>query len=196
MKLRNKVLAGFTATVLALTLMVGSAFASTKELPFDYPNDANAATNNDVWIKLVGGGAGEQVGTAEIAEITKSVDVYVTGNCSFDPELIFNFDGGWIPTALANTTVDGETVLNLAFPAKGVSYAELIINLKNKTEGPLQISKVVWKDADGNATLEWPNAAAAEAEIDKAGVVSSVLFLGLGAVAFGSGAVVLKKKER
>lgn len=34
MKLRNKVLAGLTATVLALSMMMGTAMASTDALPY------------------------------------------------------------------------------------------------------------------------------------------------------------------
>jgi LPXTG-motif cell wall-anchored protein len=214
MKLRNKVVAGFAATVLALSMMVGTALASTKDLPFEYPNEANAATNNDVWVKLVGGGAGEQVSTQEVADVTKSVDVTITGKCSFDAELIFNFDGGWVPTAMKGQTVDGELVLNMPFVGKGATYAEVIVNLQNKTEGPLAVTKLEWKDEAGNVVFTWPvadeaaaadvatddaaatDAAATDAAAPKTGVESFGLIFGLGAAVLGSGAVVLKRREK
>lgn len=202
MKLRNKVFAGFAATVLALSMMVGSAMASTKDLPFNYPTEANAPTNNDVWVKLTGGSAGEAVGTQDIADQTKSVDVVITGNCSFDAELIFNFDGGWVPTAMGGQTVDGELVLNMPFVGKGASYAEVIVNLQNKTEGELAVTRLDWKDDAGNVVFSWgaeagaAEAPAADASVPKTGVTSVALLLGLGAAVCGSGAVVLKKKER
>ena len=37
MKLRNKLLAGFVATVLVLSMTLSTALASTDQLPFDYP---------------------------------------------------------------------------------------------------------------------------------------------------------------
>lgn len=209
MKLRNRILAGFAATVLALSMMVGSAMAGTKELPFEYPNEANAATNNDVWVKVTGGSAGEAISTEEIAHAIRSVDITITGKATFDAELIFNFDGGWVPTKMAGQTVDGELVLNLPMNGKGSSYCEVIVNLQNKTEGALAVSKMEFKDENGNVILTHGGEAAPAAEAaapaadktaapaaaPKTGVVSSALLLGFGAVAFGSGAVALKKKE-
>ncbi|MBP1754122.1 MAG: hypothetical protein H6Q59_520 [Firmicutes bacterium] len=201
MKLRNKVFAGLAATVLALTMMVGTAMASTDQLPFAYPNDAGVATNNDVWVKLIGGGT--VISTTEVAEATRSVDITIEGKCSFEPELIFNFDGGWVPTALGKTDVDGTTVLNMPMNGKGTTWCEVVVNLMNKTEGPLAVTKMEFKDEAGAVLLTWPAdaAAATTAAADttaapKTGVVSLALIFGLGAAAMGTGSVVLKKKER
>ncbi|MBH1941263.1 hypothetical protein I5677_10195 [Mobilitalea sibirica] len=199
MKLRNKLMAGFAATVLALSMMVGSAMASTDVLPFEYPNEANAATNNDVWVVLFGGTAATPLTDDEaVRDAVKTVDIVITGNASFDAELIANFAGGWVPTTMAGQTVDGELVLSLPYVVKGSGYAEVIVNLKNKTEGPLAVARMDFKDADGKVLVTHGGAAeaAAEESVPKTGVVSTALLLGLGAVAFGTGAVALKKKER
>ncbi len=213
MKLRNKVFAGFAATVLTLSMMVGTALASTRELPFEYPNEANAPTDNDVWVKLIASPE-ESVGTREIADITKSVDIVIAGKCSFDAELIFNSDlYSWLPTAQNGQTVDGELTLNMPFDSNGCAWAEVVVSLKNKTEGPLAVTRMDWKDEAGNITFTWPvgaaEAAPAEAADDavatdaapteaapKTGVESFGLLFGLGAAVLGSGAVVLKRKEK
>lgn len=203
MSFRNKVFAGFAVTVLALTMMLGTAMASTKELPFEYPNEAGYQTNNDVWVKLIGGGAGEAVSTQEIADLTASVDIVITGKCSFDAELIHNYDGNWKITKKPSQTVDGELILNLPFHGKDTSYSEVVVNLQNKTEGPLAVTRLDWKDEAGKVVFTWPVAAEAPAEsaapaadVPKTGVLSAALFLAFGTAAFGTGAVVLKKKER
>ncbi len=205
MKLRNKVIAGFAATVLTLSMMVGSAMASTDVLPFEYPNEAAVATNNDVWVKLIGGGT--VISTAEVAEVVKSVDITITGKATFDAELIFNFDGGWVPTAMAGQSVDGELVLNMPMSGKGATYCEVIVNLQNKSEGALAVTRMDFKDEAGNIILTHGAAAEAAATTDaaatddaattpKTGVVSAALLLGFGATAFGTGSVVLKKKAK
>lgn len=193
MKLRNKVLAGFAATVMALTLMTGAVFASTDVLPFTYGEEAGVATNNDVWVVLFGGTAATPLtDDTAVRDSVASVDVVITGKCSFDAELIANCQSpNWLATNLAGQSVDGETVLNMALSGKDQGWVEVIINLKNKTEGPLEITRLDFKDADGNVVLS--HGAASDAP--KTGVVSTALFLGLGAAVFGTGAVVLKKKE-
>lgn len=201
MKFRNKIFAGFAATVLALSMMVGSAMASTDQLPFDYPNEANAATNNDVWVVLYGGTAATPL-TDDVAirDACKSVDVIVTGKASFDAEIIANFAGGWLPTAINGQTVDGELALNIPYIVKDSGYAEVVVNLKNKTEGALSISRIDFKDANGEVLLSHGGAAAEEATATEAapktGVESLGLVFGLGAAVLGSGAVVLKRKEK
>ncbi|MDF2484153.1 MAG: hypothetical protein K0R46_321 [Herbinix sp.] len=199
MKLRNKVFAGLAATVLALTMLVGTAMASTDQLPFAYPNEANAATDNDVWVKLIGGGT--VISTTEVADATRTVDITVEGKCSFEPELIFNFDGGWVPTAPGVTDVDGSTVLTMPMNGKGTTWCEVVVNLKNKTEGALAVTKMEFKDEAGAVLLTWPADAGAAATDDaaatpKTGVVSLAFVFGLGAAVMGTGSVVLKKKER
>ena len=193
MKLRNKVFAGLAATVLALTIMVGSAMASTDQLPFAYPNEANATTDNDVWVKLIGGGT--VISTAEVAHATRSVDITVEGKCSFEPELIYNFDGGWVPTNPGVTTVDGSTVLTMPMNGTGTGWCEVVVNLKNKTEGALSVTKMEFKDEAGKVLVTWPEGAAADAT-PKTGVASLALVFGLGAAVMGTGSIVLKKKAR
>ena len=196
MKLRNKVFAGFAATVLALSMMLGSAFASTDKLPFEYPNEANAPTNNDVWVVLYGGTAATPLtADADLRDATTSVDIVITGNCSFDPELICNSDvTSWLPTRPGTQTVDGELVLNMPFKMKGAGYAEVVINLQNKTEGPLAISRLDFKDANGEVLLS--HGADAASSAPKTGVESLAFVFGLGAAVLGSGAIVLKRKEK
>jgi hypothetical protein len=199
MKLRNKVFAALAVTVLTLTMMVGSAMASTDQLPFAYPNEANAATNNDVWVKLIGGGT--VISTTEVADATRSVDITVEGKCTFDPELIFNFDGGWVPSKPGVTTVDGSTVLTMDMNGKDTTWCEVVVNLMNKTEGPLSVTKMEFKDEAGAVLLTWPAEAASAAADDtaatpKTGVVSLALVFGLGTAAMGTASVILKKKER
>lgn len=98
MKLRNKVLAVFFAVVLAMTMMAGTALAA-ENLPAVYEEAAGGmpvdgqTQQNDVWIKVIGGGT--VYGDQEIAHATRSVDITITGNCSFDLEFIYNYDGGW-----------------------------------------------------------------------------------------------------
>ncbi len=203
MKLRNKVLAGFAATVLALSMMVGSAFAQTDKLPFAYPNEANAPTSNDVWVVLFGGTAATPLTDDEaLRDAVKSVDVVITGKSSFNAEIIANFAGGWVPTNYADQTVDGELTINMPFIVKGSGYAEVVINLKDKTEGALEVTRLDFKDADGKVLLSH-GAAAEEAApaattdaAPKTGVESFGLLFGLGAAVLGSGAVVLKRKEK
>lgn len=198
MKLRNKVLAGFFATILLLSLAVGSAFAGTRDLPFNYPNDANAATNNDVWIVFYGGTATTPINNDEaVRDSIKSVDVVISGKATFNAEVIYNYTGGWVPTSFPSQEVDGEMSINVPCDGNGAGYAEIVVNLKDKSEGPLAVKRLDFKDADGVVVLSWGEAseeAAAEAA-PKTGVVSTALFLGLGAAVLGTGSVVLKKKE-
>ena len=197
MKFRNKILAGFAATVLALSMMVGSAMAQTDKLPFDYPNEANAPTNNDIWVVLYGGAAATPLtDDAAIRDNCKSVDVVITGKCSFDAEIIANFAGGWLPTALNGQTVDGELTLSIPYIVKDSGYAEVIVNLKNKTEGPLAVARMDFKDPSGAVLLSHGGAAATDSAAPKTGVESLGLVFGLGAAVLGSGAVVLKRKEK
>lgn len=209
MKLRNKVIAGLAATVLALSMMIGTAMAGTDVLPFAYPNDANAATNNDVWVVLFGGTAATPM-TDDVAirDSIKSVDVAINGNATFDAEIIANMTAGWLPTTFAAQTVatGTELVINMPFDAKDAGYAECVVSLKNKTEGALEVSRIDFKDADGNVVLTKgvaaaaapvaDDAAATDTAVPQTGVLSFALLFGLGAVTLGTGSVVLKKKER
>ncbi|HKL98791.1 MAG TPA: LPXTG cell wall anchor domain-containing protein, partial [Mobilitalea sp.] len=94
----------------------------------------------------------------------------------------------------------GELTINVATPGKDAGYAEVIVSLKDKSEGALQVTRLDFKDADGTIVLSHGAAseAAAPAATDapKTGVESFGLIFGLGAAVLGSGAVVLKKKEK
>lgn len=195
MKLRNKVLAGFFATILLLSMTVGTALASTDQLPFDYPEEADVATDNDVWVKITGGGS--TVGNEEIAHATRSVDITITGEATFELEFIYNSDAGWTPQSLPGEEVSGEKVYNFAMNGAGTSYCEAVLNLKNKSEGPLQVTRMDFLDEAGEVLLSHGAGAPAGGgdAAPKTGVVSTALFLGLGAAVLGTGAVVLKKKE-
>jgi LPXTG-motif cell wall-anchored protein len=197
MKLRNKFFAGLVATILVLSLTVGTALASTDQLPFDYPEEAGVATDNDVWVKIIGGGT--VIGDTDIAHATRSVDITITGNATFDFEFVYNSDAGWAPLQLPGETVEGEKVFNFAMNGAGTGWCEVVVNLQNKTEGALQVTRMDFLDEAGEVLLSHgPAAAGGDAGGDaapKTGVVSTALFLGLGAAIFGTGAVVLKKKE-
>jgi len=198
MKLRSKVLAGFIVAVLALTMVAGTAFAADK-LPAKFEEAAGGGPvdgqtqNNDVWIKVIGGGS--VYGNQEIAHATRSVDITITGKCSFTLEFIYNYDGGWGPAITSQETIDGEKVYNFAMNGAGTTWCEAVVNLRDKTEGPLEITRMEFKDEAGNVLLTvGPEPAGGDAA-PKTGVVSTALFFGLGAAVLGTGAVVLKKKE-
>ncbi len=211
MKLRNKVLAGLTATVLALSMMMGTAMASTDALPYAYSEDAGSAANNDVWVVLYGGSAATPLtDDAALRDSVTAVDVVFTGNCDFDAQIINNSEAGWGPQDFVGQTVDGETAIEMALPSKDMGYVEVVVNVINKTEGALAVARLDFKDADGNVVLSHGAASeAAPAEVvedaapaaeatavPKTGVASLGLIFGLGAAVLGSGAVVLKKKEK
>ena len=197
MKLRNKVLAGFMATILVLSMRVGTALASTDVLPFDYPEDAGVATENDVWVKIIGGGS--VIGDEDLAHATRSVDITITGNATFDLEFIYNSDAGWSPVMMPGESVEGSKVYNFAMNGAGTGWCEAVVNLQNKSEGALQVTSMEFKNEAGEVILTRGDVPAASgsdsSSTPKTGVVSTALFLGLGTLMAGAGAVVLKKKE-
>jgi LPXTG-motif cell wall-anchored protein len=196
MKLRTKVFAGFIVIVLLLSLTVGTALAAT-ELPVAYDEAAGGAAllpqtdNNDVWIKITGSGV--TYGNQEIAEKTRSVDITITGNATFDVQFIYNSNAGWLSQDYPGQSVEGEKVFNYAMNGSGTQWCEAVINLRNKSEGPLEVTRMEFKDEAGEVILTVGEPASDAAP--KTGVVSTALFLGLGAAVLGTGAVVLKKKE-
>ena len=222
MKLRKKALACFTATVLALSMMVGTALA-TEKIPAVYEDAAGGTVvdgetdGNHVWMSLFGGTAATPI-TDDVAvrDSVRTVDVVITGNATFDAEFVLNYQTpGWTPVDLGQQTVDGELVLSTEYDGTDQDWAEFIVNLRNKSEGPLEVTRIDFKDGSGNvvASLGDASAPAADAPADdapaddapaadvpaddspKTGVASSALIFGLSAIALGSGAVVLKKKE-
>lgn len=198
MKLRNKLLAGFFAVVLVLSMMAGTALAAT-ELPAKFDEAAGGGpvdgqtSQNDVWIKIIGSGA--VYGNQEIAHATRSVDITITGKCSFDLEFIYNYDGGWGPPITSSETLDGEKVYNFPMNGAGTNWCEAVVNLRNKTEGPLEVTRMDFKDEAGNVLLTVGPEAGSSDATPKTGVVSTAVFFGLGAAVLGTGAVILKKKE-
>lgn len=193
MKLRNKVLASFIAAFFIFSMMAGSALASTHILPYDYPEDANVATNNDVWVVLYGGTAAPPLtNDTSVRDAIRSVDVVISGKATFDAEIITN-GPSWVPYTFAGQEVDGVMSINVKYDMTDLGYAEVVVNLKNKSEGPLQITRMDFKDADGNVVFT--HGLADESSTPKTGVVSTALFFGLGAAVLGTGAVILKKKE-
>ena len=199
-------------------MMVGTAFA-TENIPAVYEEAAGGTVvdgetdGNHVWMSLYGGEAATPL-TDDVAvrDSVRTVDVVITGNATFDAEFVLNYQSpGWTPVALGQQTVDGELVLSKEYDGTGQDWAEFIVNLRNKTEGPLEITRIDFKDGSGtvvasigaatdapaDAPADAPTDAPADAPADapKTGVASSALVFGLSAIALGSGAVVLKKKE-
>ena len=50
-------------------------------------------------------------------------------------------------------SVDGEKVYNFEMNGDGTSWCEAVVNLQNKSEGPLQVTKMEFKDEAGNVLL-------------------------------------------
>jgi LPXTG-motif cell wall-anchored protein len=209
MKFRNKILAGFFATVLILSMTVGTALAADN-LPAAYDEAAGGlpvagqTDGNDVWIKITGSGTAH--GNAEIANVTRSAAITISGNATFDLEFIYNSDGGWAPAPqLTGESVDGSKVYNFDMDGTGTNWCEAVLNLRNKSEGPLEVTRIDFLDEAGAVVLSVGSETASATETStevttteatpKTGVVSTALFLGLGATVFGTGALVLKKKE-
>lgn len=206
MKLISKFLAGFFATVLILSMTVGTALAADN-LPAAYDEAAGGlpvtgqTEGHDVWIKIIG--SGTAYGDADIANATRSADITITGNATFDMEFVYNSDGGWAPVALAGESVDGEKVYTFDMNGAGTNWCEAIVNLRNKSEGALEVTRIDFKGETGDVVLSVGAASAVATDsaeptaeaAPKTGVVSTALFLGLGATVFGTAAVVLKKKE-
>ena len=89
----------------------------------------------------------------DIAHATRSVDITITGKASFDLEFIYNSDAGWLPVMQKGESVDGEKVYNFEMNGDGTSWCEAVVNLQNKSEGPLQVTKMEFKDEAGNVLL-------------------------------------------
>ena len=219
MKLRNKFFAGFFATFLLLSMTVGTALAADN-LPAAYDEAAGGlpvagqTEGHDVWIKITGSGTAH--GNAEIADATRSAAITISGNASFDMEFIYNSDGGWgANPELKGESVDGSKVYNFDMDGTGTNWCEAIVNLRNKSEGTLEVTRIDFLDEAGAVilsvgseiasieadTTEADTTEADTTEVDtteaapKTGVVSTALLLGLGAAVFGTSALVLKKKE-
>jgi hypothetical protein len=212
MKLRNKVFTLFAVFVLALSMMVGTAMAATT-LPAIYDEAAGGmvldgqTSGNDVWIKIIG--SGELYGDSKIANATRSVDITVSGKCTFDAELIYNSDGGWaVQPVQTGLSVDGDLVLTMPMDGTGTSWCEAVVNLKNKTEGPLSVSKMEFKDEAGTVLLTVggadgvaPNVitdtatdeSSTAAATPKTGVVSLAFVYGIFTATCGIGAKALKR---
>lgn len=210
MKLRNKFLAGFFAMVLVLSMSVGTAFAADN-LPAAYDEAAGGlpvagqTDGHDVWIKITGGGTTH--GDAEIANATRSVVITISGKASYDMEFVYNSSNGWAPSPeLKGESVDGSKTYNFDMDGTGTDWCEAVVNLRNKSEGALEVTRMDFLDEAGAVLLAVGPEAAPEAatedtpdaapdEAPKTGIVSTALFLGFGAAVLGTGAVVLKKKE-
>lgn len=155
MKLRNKFFTGFVVAVLTIVMMVGSVFASTKKLPFNYPTTANAKTNNDVWVKVIGGGAGEAISNEKIAHQIKSVDVTFTGKCTFGAEIVYNSNFGWKSMVKKGVKVNGKVKINRLMDGADTTWCECVVNCQGKTKGKLAVTKMEFKDAKGKVILTW-----------------------------------------
>jgi len=106
---------------------------------------------------------------------------------------------------LTGESVDGSKVYNFDMDGTGTNWCEAVLNLRNKSEGPLEVTRIDFLDEAGAVVLSVGSETASATETStevttteatpKTGVVSTALFLGLGATVFGTGALVLKKKE-
>lgn len=237
MKLRNKVMAGFATTVLALSMMVGTAFAATPIFEYDNAAGAKEDAKASVICELLSGGGNQDGENGKvykdlqaIATDAASVDVLLTGNFTGTAHLNFVGDATFTPDgtgydnktyASKDITVDGSLVYSGDFGAIEAD-ARFAFLLRNKSEGAATLEAYILRNADGKIIGGMDGAgflAAADAEalfdeitgaapaatastdsatktsVPKTGVVSTSLILGLGAAAFGMGAIVLKKKE-
>lgn len=157
MKLRNKAFTCFVTMVLALVMMTGTVFASTNKLPFKYGKEADVKTNNDVWVKLIGGkdASGAPVSTEKVAHQCKTVDVYFSGKATSDIEIIFNSDFGWKPLQFKKTKVNGTKVISRDMDGTNTTYCECVVNCIGKTKGDLNVDAMVFKNAKGKAIFTW-----------------------------------------
>ncbi|MHB8128166.1 MAG: hypothetical protein ACYDEX_04135 [Mobilitalea sp.] len=251
MKLQNKFFAGFAATVLALSMMVGTAMAATPIFTYDAAAGAKEDAKSTVICELMSGG-GNQDGMngpvyadlQAIATQTASVDVLLTGNFTGTAHLNLVGDFSFTPTgdgydnktyAAKPITVDGFLVYSGAY-GEITADARFAFLLRDKSEGAAALEAYIFRDADGEIVggqdgagfltaakatslfnsitgveeevaeevaeeevaevVEEEAAPAEEAAVPQTGVVSVALLFGLGAAAFGTGSVVLKKKER
>lgn len=212
MKMTKKIVAGMAATVLALSMMVGTAFAQ-RTLPATWGDEENGAfageatSDNHVWLTLCGGG--EQYSDQETANKVAKVIYYFDGDCTIDVSHISNTEkGGWSPSTVSGVVINGVTPVScdIKLNPKIVSaWVEAIVNVYTKTAGPLSLVKAEFVDASGNVlvTIEpkanvpatTPSSSSSSSSLPKTGVVSTALVFGLGATAFGTGATLLKKKE-
>jgi hypothetical protein len=165
MKLRSKILAGFAATVLALTMMVGTAFAATSL--YVYGNEAGAKEDSkDLVICELLSGGGNQDGfngpvydelQALYADIA-SVDCLLTGNFTGTAHLNLVGDLEFTPNgsgydnqtyANKDITVDGYLVYSGDF-GPITSDARFAFLLRNKSEGAAVLEGYVFRNADGD----------------------------------------------
>ena len=111
------------------------------------------------------------------------------------------------PTKHSDQSVDGELVINHPIDGSNAGWVELIINVDLQGEGDLKVAGIIFKDGDNNAIATMGETDLGGADTDtnddadsgdespSTGVLSTALFLGLGATALGTGTVLLKKKE-
>jgi LPXTG-motif cell wall-anchored protein len=164
MKLRKKVFAGFAATVLALTMMVSSAFAQTIAT-IDAAAGAKEPDKGLCWVRFVDGTncdgtvAPYYDGIAAIYNQVASIDFVVDGACTVEYHIIY--EGAYSPDGTGydnNTfkavplTVDGVTVVNQAFDGSvldGTMGASVAFLMRNKSEGALAFEAFIFRNADG-----------------------------------------------
>lgn len=258
MKLTKRVLAGMAATVLALSMMVGTAFAASSASWSDAGSvthswDVNSAGyQNDAWVKLIGGGT--IVSDEDTAHSVTKVVANFKGEGSATINLIYNYDGGWETVASQSGEFSGEFKIEANINGSNTTYCEVITQVGDII-GTLDLVNYEFLDASGKTVFTVGDKAAAasttaaststtatstaatsttatttktetttakdnnkttapttetiatqpaaasttnsttSATLPKTGVVSTVVVLGLGATAFGTGATLLKKKE-
>lgn len=221
MRLKSKILATLTATVLMLSTMTGFAFAAGQASFEDAGSPVREWTEkstqyaNDAWVKLIGGGT--TVSDTDTAHQVRKVIAYFSGKGSASIHLIYNSDGGWNEVATQEGDFDGDFQLEANINGKDTTWCETVIQVGNIV-GSFQLIRYEYFDDNGNlvftcgdanesiavsevasepapitATITSP--AEASTSLPKTGVVSSAFFLTLGASAFTTGLSLLKKKD-
>lgn len=195
MKLRNKVLTGFAATVLALSMMVGTALAATPL--YTYGEEAGAKESDKALVicELLSGGGNQDGANGPVydelqalyADIA-SVDCLLTGNFTGTAHLNLVGDLEFTPngTGYDNQTYANKEIVvdgNLVYSADlgPISTdARFAFLLRNKTEGTAVLEGYVFRNADGDIVAGmdgagYLDAAAAQALYDAAtGAVAEV----------------------
>lgn len=154
MKSIKRVLVCILITSLMFPIIPGTSRAATHILPYSYPYEANVETYNDVWVVVYGGSAAPPITNRwSLVEKIRSVDVTLEGKATCDAEIIINSFDGWIPTRFPATSVNGKVVLSVPISTVNPSYLEVIVNLRNKSEGRLTVTKMEFKDEVGAVIL-------------------------------------------
>ena len=154
MKFGKRILSCILIMTFVLAMIPGKVKASTHVLPYAYPNEANVETNNDVWVVVFGGTASPALThQEELVRSIRDVDIFIEGQASCNVEVIINSSSGWESLTFPVISIDGTAVIRMSIDEENPSYLEVIVNLKNKTEGPLSVTRMEFMDEAGVIVL-------------------------------------------